>query len=363
MENKLNASKNNSERLIYLDLMRIFATFTVIVLHASAQNWLDVPTNSYEWQILNIYNTFVRFNVQLFVVISGALFLDTSYKTTIKKLYTKNILRLITAYVAWSFIYAVMTYLYSNLNYNFSDMIKYLINTTIKSHYHLWFVPMIIGVYIIVPILKPITEHKDSKKICEYFLILFFLIGILKPSIFAFDFPYKEQLHTLANLINSSTVSGWLGYFILGYYLRKYPINKIYRIIIYILAIIAYGFTAIANSYLSIKTGVATSFFTFSFSLSSFLSTVAFFIFFKYEVSKIKLSEGSIKVIEKISKNMFGLYLIHALILKILFNFGISSLSFNPLLSIPFVSILTFIFGYIIVVLISKIPFINRYLI
>jgi len=364
MENKLNSSvQDKSERLIYLDMMRIFATFTVIILHASAQNWLEVATNSYEWQVFNIYNSFVRFNVQLFVVISGALFLDPAYKTSIKKLYQKNILRLLTAYIAWSFIYAVLTYYYSGLNYSTIEVVKYIIKTTINSHYHLWFVPMIIGVYMMVPILRPITEHKDSKKICEYFLFLFFIIGILKPSIFAFEFPYKAQLSYVANIINVSTVAGWLGYFILGYYLRKYEMKKLYRNIIYMLGIIGYLFSALGSSYLSIKTGSATSFFTFSFSLSSFFSTVAWFIFFKYEVSKINLSEKSIKIISRMSKNMFGLYLVHALVLKLVTSIGLTTLSFNPLLSIPIISLITFIIGYVLVVLISKIPYINKYLI
>ena len=364
MENNLNGTVHEkSERLIYLDMMRIFATFTVIVLHASAQHWLDVPTNSYEWQVFNIYNSFVRFNVQLFVLISGALFLDSAYKTSIKKLYQKNILRLLTAYIAWSFIYAILTYFYSGLNYSTSQAIVYIIKTAMNSHYHLWFVPMIIGVYMMVPILRPITEHKDSKKICEYFLILFLIFGIFKPSIFAFNFPYKAQLSYLSNIINVSAAAGWLGYLILGYYLRKYDMKKLYRNILYITTIIAYIFTAAASSYLSVKTGSATSFFTFSFSLSSFLSTAACFVFFRYEVSKIKLSEKSIKIIGRISKNMFGLYLIHALVLRLLLNFGLSALSFNAALSVPVVSLVTFILSYIIVELISMIPILNKYII
>ncbi len=364
MENKLNGSvQDKSERLIYLDMMRIFATFTVIILHASAQNWLTVAPNTYDWQIFNIYNSAVRFNVPLFVMISGALFLDSSYKTTIKKLYVKNILRLLTAYILWSFIYAVLTYCYSGFSYSSVDLIKYLTKTTVKSHYHLWFVPMIIGVYMMVPILKPMTEHKDSKKICEYFLILFFIIGILKPSIFEFNFPYKSQFSYIANVISVSTVSGWLGYFVLGYYLRKYTLNTIYKNIFYMLGIIGYLFSAIVNSYISAKTGTAGTFYYFSFSLSSFFITAAWFIFFKYEVSKIKFSEKSIKIINRMSKNMFGLYLIHALVLKLVSDIGLTTLSFNPLLSIPVISLVTFIIGYVLVVLISKIPFINKYLI
>ena len=364
MENKLNNTiQDKPERLLYLDMMRIFATFTVIILHTCAQNWLDVTTTSYEWQIFNIYNSSVRFNVALFVMISGALFLDSSYKITIKKLYIKNILRLLTAYLIWSFIYAVMTYFYSGLDYNAVEMIKYIIKTTIKSHYHMWFVPMIIGVYMMVPILKPITEHKDSKKICEYFLILFFILGILKPSIFELNFPYKSQIYYIANIINVSTVSGWLGYFILGYYLRKYTLKAIYKNILYLLGIIGYLFCVIVNSYISIKTGNASTFYYISFSISNFFITVAWFLFFKYEVSKINLSEKSIKIISKMSKNMFGLYLVHALVLKLIIDFGLNTLSFSPLLSIPVISLITFVVGYVMVALISKIPFINKYLI
>lgn len=364
MENKLNVTiQDKSERLIYLDIMRIFATFTVIILHACAQNWLEVATNTFEWQIFNIYNSSVRFNVALFVMISGALFLDSSYKITIKKLYVKNILRLLAAYILWSFIYAVITYFYSGLDYNTVEMIKYIIKATIKSHYHMWFVPMIIGVYMMVPILKPMTEHKDSKKICEYFIILFFIIGILKPSIFEFNFPYKSQLSYIANIINVSTVSGWLGYFVLGYYLRKYILKVAYKNIIYMLGIIGYLFCVIVNSNISIKTGNASTFYYISFSISNFFITVAWFLFFKYEVSKIKLSEKSIKTLNKMSKNMFGLYLVHALVLKLVYDFGLNTLSFNPVLSIPVISIITFVIGYILVVFISKIPMINKYLI
>ncbi|MEL7622855.1 MAG: acyltransferase family protein [Clostridiales bacterium] len=364
MENNISSvSAGKGERLTYLDMMRIFATFTVIVLHASAEHWLEVPVSSYQWQVFNIYNSFVRFNVQLFVLISGALFLDKA--VSIKKLYTKNILRLLTAYIVWSSIYAlVYAYFGGSLPGNsLRAIVVHLVKALINSHYHLWFVPMIIGVYMMVPILKPITGHKDCKNICRYFLILFLLFGILKPSVFAFQFPYKETLSNLANVINVGAAAGWLGYLVLGYYLKQYDMSRSHRNLLYLSAAAGYIFTAAASSYLSLQTGNATSFFTFSFSLSSFLSTAACFVFFKYEVAKIQLSDKLIAIIGRMSKNMFGLYLIHAMVLRVLLALGLSGLTFNAAISVPFVSLVTFIVSYVLVELIAKIPLLNKYII
>ncbi len=363
MENNISSvSAGKGERLIYLDMMRIFATFTVIVLHASAEHWLEVPVSSYQWQVFNIYNSFVRFNVQLFVLISGALFLDKA--VSIKKLYTKNILRLLTAYIVWSSIYAlVYAYFGGGFPGGFRAIVVYLVKALINSHYHLWYVPMIIGVYMMVPILQPIAQNKDCKNICRYFLILFLLFGILKPSVFAFQFPYKETLSNLSNVINVASAAGWLGYLVLGYYLKKYDMSRSHRNLLYLSAAAGYIFTAAASSYLSLQTGNATSFFTFSFSLSSFLSTAACFVFFKYEVAKIQLSDKLIAIIARMSKNMFGLYLIHAMVLRVLLALGLSGLTFNAAISVPFVSLVAFAVSYILVELIAKIPLLNKYII
>lgn len=96
----------SNERTVYFDYLRVFATFAVMILHLSAQNWYITDVNEFEWQTFNFYDSIVRWSVPVFVMISGALFLNRDIK--LKTIYTKYILRIVVSYVAWSAIYAFL---------------------------------------------------------------------------------------------------------------------------------------------------------------------------------------------------------------------------------------------------------------
>lgn len=67
-------SKGN--RVIYFDYLRIISVFAVIVLHISGQNWNGTDVSSFEWNVFNAFDSLTRWCVPVFVMISGALFLD-----------------------------------------------------------------------------------------------------------------------------------------------------------------------------------------------------------------------------------------------------------------------------------------------
>lgn len=73
------------ERLIHIDILRILACFSVLVLHSAAQYWYGLPVTDKNWLIINSYDAIARFGVPVFVMISGALFLDTN-----RQIDTKN---------------------------------------------------------------------------------------------------------------------------------------------------------------------------------------------------------------------------------------------------------------------------------
>lgn len=88
------------ERKQYCDYLRVFATFAVVVLHVSATNWYITDVNVMEWQAFNFYDSIVRWGVPIFVMISGSLFLGRD--VSLKKIYSKYILRMVVAFVFWS---------------------------------------------------------------------------------------------------------------------------------------------------------------------------------------------------------------------------------------------------------------------
>lgn len=85
------------QRIAYFDVLRILATFAVIVLHLSAQHWADTDVYSRSWQAFNLYDSAVRWAVPVFVMISGALFLSGSQ--SIGHILKKNVSRLVTAFI------------------------------------------------------------------------------------------------------------------------------------------------------------------------------------------------------------------------------------------------------------------------
>ena len=89
----------NSGYQFYIDILRIIACFSVIMLHASAQAWYSLPVDSFGFKVANSYDALFRFGVPVFVMISGALFLAPEKEPDVKKLYRHNILRLAILYI------------------------------------------------------------------------------------------------------------------------------------------------------------------------------------------------------------------------------------------------------------------------
>ena len=86
-------------RNIQYDLLRILAAFSVVMLHSAAQYWYDLPIDGRAWKTVNAYDACFRFGVPIFVMISGAIFLDPKRELDVKRLYRHNMLRLAVIYL------------------------------------------------------------------------------------------------------------------------------------------------------------------------------------------------------------------------------------------------------------------------
>lgn len=99
----------NKSRTLYLDYLRVIALLGTILLHTSVIDWQKYPVTSFNWQTFNFFDSCVRFCVPIFVMISGALFLDPDREIDNKRLFTHNILRIVTSFAFWTTLYAVFS--------------------------------------------------------------------------------------------------------------------------------------------------------------------------------------------------------------------------------------------------------------
>ena len=212
------------ERNWGLDLLRILAAFTVVMLHVSPQAYLDVEIASAPWNVMNVITGLCCWNVSAFFMLSGAFLLAPQKAMSTRTLYRKNIARLAAAFVFWSAVYA-LTYclLRGKGKWTF-------LNELLRGHYHMWFVFTLISLYAVVPLLRKITE---SKKATEYFLLIGFLftylIGRALNFALLFELPHKDVLQSLQSAyaqLNPYRGLTALYTFVLGHYLMAYPLPK-----------------------------------------------------------------------------------------------------------------------------------------
>ena len=132
-------------RVIYFDILRIVAIFFVVFVHLAAQHWADVDVSSRAWFAFNLYCTTGKWSVPIFVMISGALFLrrDVSISAILKK----NVARIATVFLFWSGCYALVYLVFRHAP------LSVVLSQFITGHYHLWFLYMIVGLYLLIPLL------------------------------------------------------------------------------------------------------------------------------------------------------------------------------------------------------------------
>lgn len=344
-----------SERNLSFDVLRIIACFGVILLHASARLWYYLPISSGGWFAANCANVFTRISVPLFVMISGALFLDPKRSVDVHRLWKKQILRIGVIYMLWMCAYALLAF----IQYPASEQtVSKLLKGILIGRYHLWFLPMIMGLYALVPVLRSWLSHAEKKNVL-YFLVLFFIFQILRVSFKSF-FVTTELLSFLDNF-EWQAICGYPGYFLLGYYLFHLGISKKYnRILVYGLPFFYLG-NIIVSTLQTYARGQAQSSFTDSFGLFTFLTAVGVFQLFVQRKLFSKASRIFQSMLQIMSKSTLGIYLMHLMVME---SPWISPLfDLRPaLLAILLVSLITFLISLVLSTLLRSIPLLGKYL-
>lgn len=339
----------------YFDSLRLFASLAVIMLHILINEWWDHILTS-DWHVINVFFTTTRFAVPIFFMISGAIFLDPTREIKIKSLYTKNIARILIAYGLWTIIYSISRAILDDL-----DRVE-IAHTLLNGQYHLWFLPSLVALYILVPALRPIAKDKTA---------LFYFTGLYCiGTFFFFSAGYFDLMGDLGLIVRwiegkfyVGYVQGDLAYFLLGYCLYAYDVPVWVRKMSLPLAIF---FTVLivlfVVQYVSMTGYLEHRAFAYSSMLVAF-QTVFIFIFFKYHHQQIIPAERIQRIINRLTPYLFGVYLAHDLFLMIFRKLGLHALTFNPLIGMPLIMILTFICSLALTYLIKQIPVLNKYLV
>lgn len=320
------------------DVIRIIAMMLIIIMHS------PIPGIGTPGIILSTISFLTAPGIGLFFMISGALLLgnNMSQKDFLKHRFSK----VVWPTLVWTIIYIIVNYINEPLSAK--ELAKTICNIPFEKQGHgvLWFMYTLAGLYLLTPILSRWLKNA-SKKDLEFYLLLW-AITLL--------FPYLKLILKITTDVTGILYyfAGYSGYFLLGYYLKQYVLpqgiskSKIIACVCSIIVCILIVFAA-----KKINPDIRIGYLFWYLSMPVAIMATAYFLLF----SKIHVFEQSKSLISKISSLSFGVYLCHILVMRsFLWNIKIIPDS-GSLLSIPIVAFLTIILSWILVYLLSKLPF------
>ncbi len=344
-----------NDRIITFDILRIVAAFAVVLLHVSAHNWHN-SFPSAEWEIRNVYDSISRWCVPVFVMISGALFLNSHKPLKLSRLYRKNVLRIFIAFLFWSFVYAIYNCMVSEQLGNY----KALGARFISGPFHLWFLKMLIGLYIIIPVLRPVVIKRRNE---IYFLCLSLVTVFIVPTLLKVIGWFSADLaYVLTNgfkKLELNIAIGYSGYFVLGHYLYNYKINSLTRKTIYCLGFFSFICVVCFTHFTSHYIHSPYSYFYSNLNPFTLLEAAAVYV---WVLSSFKqVSNTAHRYIIQLSNCSFGIYLVHPLVLDIINRFMPSFHFLLLMLYIPLISFFIFFVSYLVIKAIRQIPFLKSF--
>lgn len=352
---------------LYANYIRSFAAIAVIFIHSTGTYLPDFdPANSMDvrWWTGNIYCSLLRWATPFFIMLSGSFLLDPSRPESTGQFLRKRIVRVLLPFAFWTVVYMVYQYRLSLFSSGTelpraSEVLYKIFFEDV--YYHLWFVPMIVSLYLLTPTFRIFIQHAQRRDI-EYFLVVAFSITALQhliPGFFIVEYI------------------GWLGYigfYVLGYYLGTYSLPKPWRNVLYALALLMPAVTALGTWWLSLQKGAHDQTLFIYFSPNVVLMTVALFSWLRwYDWSAFADRFPRFnRWIQQFSSLSFGVYFIHALVLDILKNGYVghwhttSEVFFNhpvnPLIGALPQAILVLLISFGCVYLLSKLPASKKWL-
>ena len=228
--------KNNitdNSREVWIDWLRVAACFMVFVVHSTEPFYLGgdgsliLTETAAFWA--SFFDSFVRSCVPLFIIASSYLQFPTHYPTM--EFFRRRAVRILVPFLLWTVVYA----------FRWGEPVENFRNLLLNFNYaagHLWFVYMLLGVYLLMPLLSPWAEKVEKKELQIYLGICLFttMIPLIRDwaaggattVIYGPSGLPRQALFPLWGEASWNAYgtfyyfSGFIGYLLLGLYFRKF---------------------------------------------------------------------------------------------------------------------------------------------
>lgn len=353
------SASHHREHLFWINVIRAVAAFGVVMVHVAADvitEWGVVPKDW--WWAANVFDSLERGCVPIFIMVSGALLLSS--RESYKDFFTKRFNRVFIPFITWTLFYLLWKKLFYLPDMGFAEALSRVVSGNVI--FHLWFFYVLAGMYLVTPIFRILIAHARPKDVF-YFIVLWFMAGSLLPFIqkvmvmggnpdFHFNLPMEP-------------VQGFIGYFVLGYFIRQYVLEKWVPLAGMVwtgcLAFCLVGTWLLARHFQGFK-----ELFYDNLAPNIVFYCASFFILVKFMVPAVegRIPSGVKSAVIGISRASFGIYLIHPAVLDVLvkgrLGFTLRADTFHPVFMIPLIAVVGYAVSGIITLGIQKVPFLKK---
>lgn len=326
---------NGRENIGWIDLLRVIACGLVVFAHCCDPFVAHFDANRGMFLTGVFAGSLARPCVPLFAMMTAVLLLPINKETTIDRFYKKRIGRIIAPLVFWSLALPLMAFIYFTVlnpgtanpqlsvgDYTAATLVQRLYTFIFNFNFDttpLWYLYMLIGLYIVMPIINSWLTQATRKEIKTILYIWGFTLFLPYIKMAAPTLGYAGNYgHTGLqgecdwNVYGTFYyISGFIGYIILAYYLKRYPLNWSRKKTMAIcLPMFAVGYAITSVGYV-----VTNEYFPGNYAyleiLWYFTGINVFMMTFPIFVTVQMLNTRPRKWLSKAAKFTFGVYLCH----------------------------------------------------
>ena len=336
-----------------LDVIRIAAVLAVVMIHCCAPFVTNYEPHMAEFVFGNVFDSMARMGVPLFLMLSGALFLDERREITLKGIVTKNVKNLAILTILWAAAYSLVYNVLVLSMKGSSVHTEVVIDGILNGHGHMWYLYMTMGIYVITPFLRKIVR-RENRELVLSFILISFAVQFLLPTVGQLcpENPGIAFLLTWIDKFHLDFFDGYITYYLLGWYIVHVGITeKHQKTIVYFTGLAALAFiicyAQFTGDHEAVYEYIGAPVFLYSVSIFLLLNDI-----------KFNFNERAANITAELSKLSFGVYIIHVLVLDT-FN-KILPYSGHCAFSLPVRFVTVSGCSFLCIYVMSKIPFIKK---
>lgn len=352
-------SQPKTNRQPWLDMLRMIAILSVVLCHCVEgvysfdANSIQVLGTANRTFAVSMYTLGRVGGVPLFLMLSGYLLLDREYDTQgCVRFWKRNWLQLFVCTEVWIVLYELFLLAWQGQPIPITYLIRAMLFLEPSSMYHMWYMPMLLGFYALIPIVSAGLRKVDTRVL---------LFPLLLFAAYSFCVPFYTTIAQIfgkvppANQFSFGFSGGAYGlYLISGYLIKKGFFEKI-KTSFFVIAATASFTIAVVLQYYAYGKGIAAG--VWYDSPLVFICAVSVFEL----ASRYRAKVGNNPFMELVSRYSFAIFLMHMIVRTITMPW-ILSLSIPAPIKLCFAWDLFTLGGLLIAWVIGKIPKVGKYI-